>query len=86
MTKGVSIDNWIVLFGNKGTIDSDVKYDVKNKSNTTNLLLDMKPEKAYMLNIIKGGSEFSKQRVVVSKEGTLFFTAPGSSRIEITPL
>jgi hypothetical protein len=86
MVKGVSVDNWIVLFGNKGIIDHDVKYDVKNKSNTTNLLLDMKPEKPYMINIIKGISESHKQKIVASKEGTIFFTAPGPCRIEIAPI
>jgi hypothetical protein len=83
--KGLSIDNWIVLFGNKKTIDGEIKYNIKD-NNTVNLLLDMKPEKPYMLNIIKEGSEFSKQKVVASKEGTLFFTAPGSCRVEIAPL
>jgi hypothetical protein len=86
MMKGLSIDNWIVLFGNRGTIEHDVKYDCKNKSNTTNLLLDMKPEKPYMVNTIKGASESHKQKVVSSKEGTLFFIAPGPCRIEIAPL
>jgi hypothetical protein len=84
--KGLSVDNWIVLFGNKGAADRDVKYDVKNKSNTKNLLLDMKPEKPYMVNIIKGASESYKQKVVASKEGTLFFTAAGPCRVEIAPL
>ena len=84
--KGISVDNWIVLFGNKGTIDRDIKYDVKNRDNTMNLLLDMKPEKPYMVNIIKGISESHKQKVVASKEGTLSFTTPESCRIEIAPL
>jgi hypothetical protein len=85
--KGISIDNWMVFFGNKETIDREIQYDIKNINNgTLNLLLNMKPEKPYMLNIIKGGSKFSKERVVASKEGTLFFTAPGSCRVEITPL
>ena len=84
--KGLSVDNWIVLFGNKGTIDHDIKYDIKNKNNTMNLLLDMKPEKPYMVNITKGASESHKQKVVAPKEGTLFFTAPGSCHIEIAPL
>jgi hypothetical protein len=85
--KGISIDNWMVFFGNKETIDREIQYDIKNINNgTLNLLLNMKPEKPYRLNIMKGGSKFSKERVVASKEGTLFFTAPGSCRIEITPL
>ena len=84
--KGLSVDNWIVLFRNKGTIDHDIKYDIKNRDNTMNLLLDMKPEKPYMVNIIKGASESHKQRIVSSKEGTLFFTANDPCRIKIEPL
>ncbi len=83
--KGISVDNWMVLFGYKGYINQETQYVIKNKDMTTNLLLDMKPEKPYTLNIIKEGSNFSKQRVVASKEGTLFFTAPGPCRIEIAP-
>jgi len=86
LMKGVSVDNWLVLFGHKGTINEKVQYVIQSKHKTANLLLDMKPEKTYMLNIINQGSEFSKQKVVASKEGTLFFTTPGPCRIEIVPL
>jgi len=85
MMKGISVDNWIVLFGHKDTVSQETKYSIKNKDKTTNLLLDMKPEKPYMINIVKEGSEFSKQKVVASKGGTLFFTTSGSCRIEISP-
>lgn len=83
--KGISIDNWLVLFGNKGTIDQKIEYIVKNKDKTTNLLLDMNPGKAYLINIIKGSSESSQQKLVSSKEGTLLFTTIGSCRIIIEP-
>jgi hypothetical protein len=86
MMKGVSVDNWVVLFGHKDTVSQKTSYLIKNKEKTANLLLDMKPEKPYMLNIIKGGSEFSKQKIAASREGTLFFTAPGPCRVEIAPL
>lgn len=86
LMKGVNVDNWVVLFGHKGTINEKVQYVIRNKHKTANLLLDMKPEKTYTLNIINQGSEFSKEKVLTSKEGTLFFTAPGPCRVEITPL
>ena len=84
--KGVSVDNWVVLFGHKDTVSKETKYSIKNKGNTANLLLDMKPEKPYVLNVIKEGSETRKEKVAASKEGTLFFTAPGPCRIDIAPL
>jgi hypothetical protein len=83
--KGISIDNWIVFFVNKGTISQNIKYAVKNKENTANLLLGMMPGSPYMVNMIKGVSESHKEKVVASKEGTLFFTVRGSCHIEIAP-
>ena len=84
--KGISIDNWMVFFGHKGYINQKTEYLVQNKDETANLLLDLKAEKAYMLNIIKEGSEFSKQKVVASKGGTLFFTTIGPCRVKLEPL
>ena len=84
--KGIRIDNWLVLFGYKGRVDEKVEYLIKNERKTANLLLDMVPEKPYMINIIGGSFESRKQRIVASKEGTLFFTTPGKCRVEITPL
>lgn len=84
--KGIMIDNWIVLFGHKGTIDQKVEYLVNSKDKTANLLLDMKPGKPYLINIISEVSKSNKQKMVASKEGTLFFEVEGTCRVEITPL
>lgn len=84
--KGVNIDSWVVLFGYKGVIERKIKYMVENKYKTTNLLLDMRPDKPYMIHIIKGTSEISKQKLFSSKEGTLFFATTGPCRVEIEPL
>jgi len=83
--QGVSIDEWIVLFGYKGVAHQRIEYLVKRKGRTSNLLLDMVPEKPYVINIERG-SESTKQNIVASKEGTLFFTTPGLCRVEISPL
>ena len=84
--KGIIIDNWIVLFGHKGTICQKVEYLVNNKGKTANLLLDMKSKTPYMINIIKGTSESNKQRITASREGTLFFETTEPCRLEITSL
>jgi hypothetical protein len=83
--QGVTIDEWVVLFGYKGTVHQRIEYLVKRSGRTLNLLLDMVSEKPYVINI-KGNSESTKQNIVASKEGTLFFTTPGLCRVEITPL
>ena len=85
LMKGISIENWIIFFGNKGTINQTTEYAIRNKGETTNLLLDMKPEKSYIINI-QSSSGSNKQKMIASKEGTLFFIAPGPCRIEVTPL
>jgi hypothetical protein len=85
MMKGVSVDNWIVLFGHKGLVNQKTGYLIKNRDKTANLLLDMVPEKAYRIGVIAGTSELNRQKIVASKEGTLFFTTPGPCRVEITP-
>ena len=85
MMKGVSVDNWMVFFGNKGIINQKTEYVIRNKGETINLLLDMKPEKPYMINI-QGSSGSKKQKIIASKEGTIFFTSSGLCRVEITPL
>ncbi|MBM4137382.1 MAG: hypothetical protein FJ241_11200 [Nitrospira sp.] len=84
--KGLSIDNWVVLFRDRGTVDKKVEYSVKNKAKTTNLLLDVKPEKSYLITVIKGSRESNKQKLTASKEGTLSFTTSGPCHVEITPL
>ena len=83
--KGISIDHWLVLFGHKGLVNERTGYSIMNKDKKTNLLLDMKPEGSYLIDIIKGGSESNKEKVVASKQGTLFFATTGPCRVEITP-
>ena len=83
--QGLSIDEWIVLFGHKGTAPQKIAYLVKKSGRTLNLLLDMVPEKTYVINIERS-SESTKQNIAASKEGTLFFTTPGVCRVEIAPL
>jgi len=83
--KGINIENWMVFFGNKGIINQKTEYVIRNKGETINLLLDMKPEKPYMINI-QGSSGSKKQKIIASKEGTIFFTSSGLCRVEITPL
>lgn len=84
--QGLSIDDWIVLFGYEGAaLQRRVQYLVKKNGRTFNLLLDMMPEKTYGITI-EGSSESRKQDIAASKEGTLFFTTPGVCHVEITPL
>ena len=83
--KGIKIDNWIVLFGYKGSVEQKVEYPVKNEDKTANLLLDMKAGRSYLINIISDVSKSDKQKIVASKEGTIFFNTPGKCRVEITP-
>jgi hypothetical protein len=84
--KGVCIDDWLVLFGQKDIFNQKIIYSIKNKGQTANLLLGMTREKPYTLIISENGSESKGQRVVTSKEGTLFFKANGPCHIEIVPL
>ena len=84
--KGINIDNWIVLFGHKGAIDQKVEYLIENKDKTTNLLLDMKAERPYMINIIGKSSQSRRQKIVASKEGTIFFDTIGPCLVEVSPL
>jgi hypothetical protein len=83
--KGVWIGDWVVLFGHKDIANQKIKYTIKNKGQTANLLLGMAVEKPYRLNIIKDGSESKRQTVITSKEGTLFFMANGPCVIEMFP-
>ena len=80
--KGINIDNWIVLFGYKGKVEQSTQYSIKSKGKISNLLLDMKPGSPYLINI-KGSSKTDKQKIIASKEGTLFFTTAGKCRVEI---
>jgi hypothetical protein len=82
--QGLSIDNWLVLFGYKGSTSQRITYLVKKNARTFHLLLDMMPEKTYGITI-EGSSESTKQSIAASKEGTLFFATPGPCRVEITP-
>jgi hypothetical protein len=84
--KGISIDNWMVFFGHNGYVNQETEYLVQNKDKTANLLVDMKPEKAYTIKIIKSSSESSQQKLFASQEGTLFFTTHGPCRVQIEPL
>jgi hypothetical protein len=84
--RGVSIDNWLVFFGHRHTVEKETEYPVKNTMETVNLLLDMKPEKNYLISISKRSSESKKLRLTASKEGTLFFTATGPCLVKVAPL
>ena len=80
---GLLIDKWVVLFGTKGLLESNVTYTVKKSGKVANLLLDLEKSKTYKFSIPYARGNSRKMEMKSSKDGTLFFYTNGLCRIEL---
>lgn len=85
LMKGIAVDDWVVLFGDRSQANKPTSYSVKNTGTNVNLLLGLEAGSFYTVTIIKSGADQDVRRLAASTEGTILFHAVGPCRIELNP-
>ena len=75
---GLSIEKWIVMFGNKSTIPRTIEYRVPSSKPCTHYVADLQKNKTYQVV-----TEDKKIEKKTSSEGTIYFSGTGS--VKLTP-
>jgi heparin/heparan-sulfate lyase len=78
--KGLSIGNWVVMFGLKGSVDGDVSYQARAGA-TRHLVLDVARGGRYALTGAGG-----EKTLTAGPEGVLDFTAPAGASVTLRPM
>jgi hypothetical protein len=78
--KGIALRNWVVLFGEKGTVRGEVRYRAPAGSRR-HLVLDLLRGATYKLTGPGG-----EKTVTASKEGALHFEAPAGAAVTLKPV
>ena len=78
---GLSLSGWLVLFGEKGEVAGEVRYETP-EGKTEHLVVDLKREVTYRVT----GVAAEAKELPASKEGTLRFTTQGKGTVTLMPV